>query len=167
MKIEAMSDLFAKVADKLGPTMLGGVPLYRKTGSFENWGDLAPEAVAGIVGAGEVTAGWAMYQSGLQSQIEGIPKVRHEALGQLLAAEWCDVQGASVAIRCETGGRYRWVRWMPGEGQEWLCDDRHFKAPCGQTIKYLRLWSDTIDPHGAWRPECAVFAGFEKNGEQA
>ncbi len=167
MKIEAMSELFGKVADKLDPTMLGGSPLYRKTGSFESRGDLEPQALAQMLGPGEVTAGWAMYQSGLQSQIESIPEMRHEALGQLIAAEWCDAEGAAMAVRCETGGRYRWMRWMPGEGQEWLCDERHFRAAGGHTIRYLRLWSDTQDPHGAWRPVSAVFAGFEKAGEQA
>ena len=167
MKVEVMSELFAKVADKLGPALLGSSALDRKTGTLESRGDLEPEQLAQLLGEGEVAAGWAMYQSGLQGPVERIPGIRHEALGHLIAAEWCDAQGVSVTVRPESDGRYRWVRWMPEEGQEWLCDERSFRTSGGQTIKYLRLWSDQKDPHGAWRPVSAVFAGFENSGEQA
>ena len=167
MKAEAMSKLFGKVADKLRPALLGPTPLDRTTGKLESRGNLAAEQLSALLVAGEVAAGWVMYQSGLNSQLEDVPAVQDEALGHLIAAEWCDSEGVAVMVRCESGGRYRWVRWMPGEGQEWLCDERRFRTPGGQAIKYLRLWSDQADPHGAWRPISAVFAGFKTSGEQA
>lgn len=167
MKAEAMSELFGKVADKLGPALLGNTSLDRTSGELESRGNLDAEQLAAVLDAGELTAGWAMYQSGLKSRIEGVPPVRDETLGHLMAAEWCDAAGVSVMVRSESGGRYRWVRWTPGHGQEWLCDERSYRTPAGQAIIYLRLWSDQRDPHGAWRPVSAVFAGFENSGEQA
>lgn len=167
MKAESMSALFANVAEKLGPALLGPALLDRVTGELESHGNLQAEQLAELLGADEITSGWAMYQSGLKSRIEGAPAVHDESLGHLMAAEWCDAQGVSVTVRSESGGRYRWVRWVPGQGQEWLCDECRFRTPGGQAIKYLRLWSDNTDPHGAWRPVSAVFAGFESSGEQA
>ena len=167
MKPEAMSKLFGKVADKLGPTLLDPDPLDRTTGKLESRGNLAAEELSALLDTAEVAVGWAMYQSGLKSHVESVPAVRDEALGHLIAAEWFDAGGVSVMVRLASGGRYHWVRWVPGEGHEWLCDERRFRAPGGQTIKYLRLWSDQADPHGAWRPVSAVFSGFENSGEQA
>lgn len=167
MSTEVMSGLFGKVAEQLGEGLLGASAVESRAGELESRGGLDAAELARILGAGAVSSGWAMYQSGLAGQLERVPGVKDEAMGHLIAGEWCDPEGVSVMVRPEPGGRYRWVRWVPGQGQEWLCDERRFRTPAGQAIRYLRLWSEQEDPHGAWRPAFAVFAGFEDSGEQA
>ena len=166
MKAQQMSQIFEKVAASLGTSLMASPELTPKTGVLDNRGDLDSLQLADLLGEGEVRAGWAMYQSGLKDSIERIPEIQDEALGYLIAGEWCDTQGRSVSVRLVAGGCYHYASWVPGEGQEWLCDERRFRTVHGQAVKYLRLWSDQTDPHGAWRPSAAVFVGFENSGEQ-